>query len=98
MWAKGTSLILGGCLCASPAPLVSSEVERGGSSSYTGHFAYCQGKWKLLLAKGSGGWTSPTEKEMPRGIPNTQLYDMEADPGETRPAAMFQNLKLCNVC
>ena len=29
--------------------------------SISGHFAYRQGKWKLLLAKGSGGWTSPTE-------------------------------------
>ena len=51
--------------------------------SITGHFAYRQGKWKLLLAKGSGGWTSPTEKQAPKGSPIAQLYDMEADPGET---------------
>jgi arylsulfatase A len=51
--------------------------------SVSGHFAYRQGKWKLLLAKGSGGWTSPTEKEAPAVSPVAQLYDMEKDPGET---------------
>ena len=52
--------------------------------SISGHFAYRQGKWKLLLAEGSGGWTSPTEKQVPAGGPKGQLYDMEADPGETK--------------
>lgn len=51
--------------------------------SVAGHFAYRQGKWKLILAKGSGGWTSPKEDQMPKGSPPAQLYDMEADPGET---------------
>ncbi|MDP4625884.1 MAG: arylsulfatase [Akkermansiaceae bacterium] len=51
--------------------------------SISGHFAYRQGKWKLLLAKASGGWTSPTEKQAPESAPKAQLYDMEADPGET---------------
>lgn len=51
--------------------------------SFKGFFAYRMGKWKLLLAKGSAGWTSPTELEMPAGSPKAQLYDMEADPGET---------------
>ncbi len=51
--------------------------------SIGGYFAYRQGKWKLLLSKASGGWTSPTEKQMPSGSPPAQLYDMEADPGET---------------
>lgn len=51
--------------------------------SYTGHFAYRQGNWKLLLAKGSGGWTSPTEKQVLVGSPVAQLYDLEKDPGET---------------
>ncbi len=50
--------------------------------SISGHFAYRQGKWKLLLAKGSGGWSSPTEKEAAQGASPAQLYDMEADPGE----------------
>ena len=51
--------------------------------SFYGHFAYRSGKWKLLLAKGSGGWTSPTENEVPGGAPIAQLYDMEEDPSET---------------
>ncbi len=51
--------------------------------SFSGHFAYRMGKWKLLLAKGSGGWSSPKENQTPKGSPKAQLYDMEADPGET---------------
>ncbi|MDQ8207387.1 arylsulfatase [Coraliomargarita sp. SDUM461003] len=53
--------------------------------SVSGHFAYRQGKWKLLLAKGSGGWTAPTEKMMSSqaDAPIAQLYDLEQDPGET---------------
>jgi arylsulfatase A-like enzyme len=51
--------------------------------SIGGFFAYRQGKWKLCLSKGSGGWTSPTEKQVRAGSPVAQLYDMEADPGET---------------
>jgi arylsulfatase A-like enzyme len=51
--------------------------------SIGGYFAYRQGKWKLCLAKGSGGWTSPKENEVTDGCPAGQLYDMEADPGET---------------
>jgi arylsulfatase A-like enzyme len=50
--------------------------------SITGHFAYRLGKWKLLLAKGSGGWSSPRERES-SDMPIAQLYDMENDPAET---------------
>jgi arylsulfatase A-like enzyme len=51
--------------------------------SINGYFSYRQGKWKLLLSKGSGGWSSPTEKEFKDGSAEAQLYDMEKDPGET---------------
>ncbi|CAA6679902.1 MULTISPECIES: arylsulfatase [unclassified Lentimonas] len=51
--------------------------------SISGHFAYREGKWKLLLAKGSGGWTSPTETEASGESVMGQLYDLESDPGET---------------
>lgn len=51
--------------------------------SISGHFAYRKGKWKLLLARGSGGWSSPKEKEMPDGSPEGQLYNVKKDPGET---------------
>ena len=51
--------------------------------SVSGHFAYRSGRWKLLLAKGSGGWTSPKESEMPKTAATLQLYDMHSDIGET---------------
>lgn len=51
--------------------------------SISGRFAYRQGKWKLLLAAGSGGWSSPNDGQATRdGAPEAQLYDMEKDPGE----------------
>lgn len=51
--------------------------------SFSGHFAYRSGKWKLLLAKSSGGWTTPTEAEAPADALEAQLYDMKVDPSET---------------
>lgn len=50
--------------------------------SSTGHFAYRRGKWKLLLARGSGGWSSPKENQVEQGALEAQLYDMKNDPGE----------------
>ncbi|MEM6692209.1 MAG: arylsulfatase, partial [Planctomycetota bacterium] len=52
--------------------------------SVSGHFAYRQGPWKLLLARGSGGWTSPREKEVPVKMPKAQLYNMGDDIAETK--------------
>ena len=51
--------------------------------SISGHFAYRQGKWKLLLARGSGGWSSPNEKSAAKNAPKSQLYDIDNDPAET---------------
>lgn len=50
--------------------------------SISGHFAYRQDNWKLVLARGSGGWTSPTEKQVEPGALEAQLYDLDTDPGE----------------
>jgi arylsulfatase A-like enzyme len=50
--------------------------------SFSGHFAYRTGKWKLILAKASGGWSSPKENQVPKGSPKAQLYDLNADPSE----------------
>lgn len=52
--------------------------------SVSGHFAYRSANWKLALAKGSGGWSSPNEKQAAkkRAI-GAQLYDLEHDLGET---------------
>jgi arylsulfatase A-like enzyme len=52
--------------------------------SISGHFAYRRGPWKLLLAKASGGWTSPTERQAPASSPDGQLYNMSADLGEKK--------------
>ncbi len=68
--------------------------------SIRGHFSYRHGKWKLLLAKGSGGWSSPTEDEASKDDPIAQLYDMENDPEEkdnvyaSRPEVAAKLLKL----
>ena len=51
--------------------------------SISGHFAYRSGRWKLCLAKASGGWSSPTEKQASKDDPIGQLYDMDSDPSET---------------
>jgi arylsulfatase A len=51
--------------------------------SSSGHFAYRHGKWKLLLARGSGGWSAPNERQVEAGTLEAQLYDMEKDAGET---------------
>lgn len=50
--------------------------------SNSGHFAYRHGKWKLLLARGSGGWSAPNERQVEAGTLEAQLYDMEKDAGE----------------
>ena len=53
--------------------------------SFSGHFAYRMGKWKLVLARGSGGWSSPNEGASQKaGAPEAQLYDMDADPSEKK--------------
>jgi arylsulfatase A len=52
--------------------------------SYLGKFAIRQGRWKLILTPGSGGWSFPVKPEDVKDLPSAQLYDLEADPGETR--------------
>ncbi len=52
--------------------------------SVTGAFAIRQGRFKLLLAPGSGGWSDPKPgSPEEKGLPPTQLYDLEADPKES---------------
>ncbi|MDP4878437.1 MAG: sulfatase-like hydrolase/transferase, partial [Opitutales bacterium] len=51
--------------------------------SISGHFAYREGKYKLVLAYGSGGWMGPKESEAKKkGLPKAQLYDLDSDPEE----------------
>jgi arylsulfatase A len=50
--------------------------------SINGKFAIRDGRWKLVLCPGSGGWTYPDRDAAAQGMPLVQLYDMQADPGE----------------
>lgn len=51
--------------------------------SISGHFAYREDNFKIVLALGSGGWTAPNEKAAAeQELPEAQLYDMADDPGE----------------
>jgi arylsulfatase A-like enzyme len=61
--------------------------------SAEGRFALREGHWKLLLWPGSGGWSAPTPKpsvwlKVERTdlatLPRFQLYDLAADPSETK--------------
>ncbi len=53
--------------------------------SYHGNFAIQQGKWKLDLCPGSGGWSHPNDREaLKKELPPVQLYDMSADIAEKK--------------
>ena len=53
------------------------------SQSINGSFAIRDGQWKLLLCPGSGGWSAPRPgADDTSGLPDFQLYDLAADPGE----------------
>ncbi|MEN8193378.1 MAG: sulfatase-like hydrolase/transferase [Bacteroidota bacterium] len=51
--------------------------------SVDGLFSIRQGKWKLELCPGSGGWSPPRDqKAIDQGLPMIQLYDLSNDIGE----------------
>ena len=51
--------------------------------SVEGRFAIREGRWKLSLCAGSGGWGKPGDAEaLKRGLPTAQLHDLVADPAE----------------
>lgn len=53
--------------------------------SIDGSFAIRKGKWKLILCAGSGGWSEPKPGSLEESqLPPCQLYDLDADMGETR--------------
>lgn len=52
--------------------------------SYYGVFALREEQWKLALCGGSGGWTPPSfGSPEAMALPQTQLYNMATDIGET---------------
>ena len=51
--------------------------------SLNGMFAIRQGPWKLILGRGSGGFSEPVAVEPAPGEPEGQLYNLVDDPGET---------------
>ncbi len=53
--------------------------------SINGSFAIRQGKWKLALCPGSGGWSAPRPgKDDTSQLPKVQLYDLSRDIGERK--------------
>jgi len=50
--------------------------------SINGSFTIRKGEWKLLMAAGSGGWSSPKPGKEEEGLANVQLYNLKADPAE----------------
>lgn len=53
--------------------------------SLWGTFALRKGSWKLVAGRGSGGFTFPRELDAAKvGGPPGQLYNLEADPSETK--------------
>ena len=62
-------------------PLHDIAIHHSGS----GYFAIRKGQWKLLLCRGSGGWSLPREAEAAKKkLPMLQLYDLANDPKETK--------------
>jgi arylsulfatase A len=69
--------------------------------SINGSFALRQGKWKLVLCSGSGGWSEPRPGSAAAlELPPVQLYDLSRDIGERvnvqarHPAVVAQMTKL----
>jgi arylsulfatase A len=50
--------------------------------SIAGRFAIRDGRWKLVLCPGSGGWALSDSNAVSEGLPLIQLYDIKNDPGE----------------
>jgi len=52
--------------------------------SLHGKFAIRQGPWKLIMKRGSGGFTKPANVAPKEGEPAGQLYNLERDPAEAQ--------------
>ena len=52
--------------------------------SIRGALGIRQGKWKLEMCAGSGGWSNPRPGPACKGLPEVQLYDMTTDISERK--------------
>jgi arylsulfatase A-like enzyme len=52
--------------------------------SAAGMFAIRKGNWKLILGRGSGGFSLPRKIKPKPGEPRGQLYDLSKDPSEKK--------------
>jgi arylsulfatase A len=52
--------------------------------SFSGMFALRQGSWKLIVGRGSGGFTNPRKIKPKPGEAAGQLYNLAADPREEK--------------
>lgn len=52
--------------------------------SIDGSFSIRQGRWKLEMCPGSGGWSHPRPGKECEGLPPIQLYDLNDDIGERK--------------
>ena len=52
--------------------------------SLSGMFALRQGSWKLIVGRGSGGFTTPRRVKPKPGEPAGQLYNLADDPREEK--------------
>ena len=50
--------------------------------SLDGMFSVRQGDWKLIIGRGSGGFTQPRQVDIAEGEASGQLYNPSEDPGE----------------
>lgn len=72
--------VLPDMLSTATAPVREATVHH----SINGSFSIRQGKWKLELCPGSGGWSPPRPKsEEANPLPPVQLYDLSGDIAET---------------
>lgn len=67
-------------LCTGAPSARTSLVQHSGR----GVFSLRRGRFKLVLGQGSGGFTEPAGVACSARQPVGQLYDLDADPGETR--------------
>jgi hypothetical protein len=77
-------VVAGGVLIPAGEDLYLRVGTKGPNRLVCVEFAILDGRWKLVLCPGSGGWSEDDAQAAAAGKPLVQLYDMAADPGETR--------------